>query len=499
MGASGLLAAGAATALIETVGNGRASAAVTPLPDTGTPDWVNVTSYGADPTGSQDSTAAFQSALKALASPSTATTPTATASPTPTATPSPATTTGAGFGVIYIPAGIYKISATIECTTVPVYFVGDGAWATTISFTGTGDCFRVYDSSEYGARTKFGGGFVGITIDGTKVGTTSTSTGPSAGLHVGDLLQYELDLTVQNFNQAGGIGVHLDNNYYWTEQLYGRIYASACTSHVVFDWTSATASTSSGSFERCDLDIYIDQEEASFDGVVFQNGAFVTNGSLKIRGNFGYSSTSVTSAALRLTGSQDANGYSGGSGIIDSSLDIGVECGSGAYTPQTIVFGSSANSISGCVGLLNFGAAGANFTASNNDGNIFYFMGQVGGDSTLPGQWATYSSGFPTGITGHVAFRLQPTGHEVMVSWAFTIAADTTLKNGETIITVASRFAYTANKVIPGNNAGADLTGDVYAPAYLTPAGAFQYAGPSYEGSGDSWWFGQGVYTLSLG
>jgi hypothetical protein len=86
-----------------------------------------------------------------------------------------------------------------------------------------------------------------------------------------------------------------------------------------------------------------------------------------------------------------------------------------------------------------------------------------------------------------------------MVSWAFTIAADTTLKNGETIVTVASRFAFTANKVIPGNNAGADLTGNVYAPAYLTPAGAFQYAGPSYEGSGDSWWFGQGVYTLSLG
>jgi hypothetical protein len=477
MGATGLLAGGAATALVEAGGNGRALAAVTPLPDTGTPDWVNVTSCGADPTGGQDSTAAFQSALKALASPTTA------------------TTTGAGFGVIYIPAGIYKISGTIECTTVPVYFVGDGAWATTISFTGTGDCFRVYDSSEYGTRTKFGGGFVGITIDGTNAGTA----GPSAGLHVGDLLQYELDLTVQNFNQAGGIGVHLDNNYYWTEQLYGRIYASACTSHVVFDWTSATAATSSGSFERCDLDIYIDQEKASFDGVVFQNGAFVTNGSLKIRGNFGYSSTAVTSAALRLTGSQDVNGYSSGSGIIDSALDIGVECSSGAYTPQTIVFGSSANSVSGCVGLLNFGAAGDTFTASNNDGNIFNFMGQVGGDSTLPGQWATYSSGFPAGITGHVAFRFLPTGHEVMVSWALAIAAGTTLKNGEIIVTVGSRFAYTDNKIIPGNNAGGGLTGNVYAPAYLTDAAAFQYNGPSYESSGASWWYGQGVYTLSLG
>ena len=105
---------------------------------------------------------------------------------------------------------------------------------------------------------------------------------------MGDLLQYELDLTVQNFYQAGSIGIHLDNNYYWTEQLYGRVYASNCASHVVFDWTTTASSTSSGSFERCDLDVYINQNKGGFDGVVLRNGAFVTNGSLKIRGNFGY-------------------------------------------------------------------------------------------------------------------------------------------------------------------------------------------------------------------
>jgi hypothetical protein len=486
MGATGLLAGGAATALVETVGSGRASAAVTPIPDTGTPDWVNVTSYGADPTGVQDSTGAFKSALTALAGPSSGTTP---------------TTTGAGFGVIYIPAGSYKISGTLDCTTVPVYFVGDGAWATTISFTGTGDCFRVYDSSEYGTRTKFGGGFVGITIDGTNAGTT----GPSTGLHVGDLLQYELDLTVQNFKQAGSIGVHLDNNYYWTEQLYGRIYASACASHVVFDWTTTASSTSSGSFERCDLDIYINQNGAANDGVVLQNGAFVTNGSLKIRGNFGYGTSSLKSAALRLTGSQSANTYSNASGILDSMLDIGVECAQAAtgtsYTPRTIVFDSSANTISGCYGALNFGAAGDTFTASNNANNITYFVGQTTGDTTMPGQtrWVTKTSGFPAGITGSVSFRYLPTGNEVMASWALTIAADVTLRTGNPIVTVDEFFAYSGDKFIPGNNSGADLSGNVYAPACLTSAGVFQYCGPSYEGSTASNWFGQGVYTLSAG
>jgi hypothetical protein len=180
-------------------------------------------------------------------------------------------------------------------------------------------------------------------------------------------------------------------------------------------------------------------------------------------------------------------------------LDIGVECGSGAYSPQTIVFGAAQNSISGCYGALNFGAAGNTFTKSNNTGNVFNFLGHTTGDTTLPGGWATYTSGFPAGITGHVAFRFLPTGHEVMVSWAFDIAANTAMHDGMAIITVDGKFAYTDNKVIPGNNSGAGLAGNVYAPAYLTPGAVFQYSGPAYQSSGTTWWYGQGIYTLSLG
>jgi hypothetical protein len=279
MGATGLLAGGVAVAVTDATTKTAADAATT-----GTPDWVDVTAIPnnpADPTGVNDSTSAFTAAIAALPS---------------------------GGGVVYIPAGTYKISSTVKCTTVPVYFVGDGAWATTISFTGTGDCFYIYDSSTYGSRTKFGGGFVGITIDGTHAGANAT------GLHVGDLLQYEVDLTVQNFqtNTAGDtrIGVHFDNQYYWTEQLFGRIYAQNCSSHVVFDWTSGTAATSSGSFERCDVDIYVNQQSGG-DGVVFQNGAFVANGSLKIRGNFGYHATQTATAALKLTGLRHRRQHAG--------------------------------------------------------------------------------------------------------------------------------------------------------------------------------------------
>jgi hypothetical protein len=483
LGATGLLAGGAAAVLTDATTKTPADAAtVVGLVPSDTPDWVNVAEMGADPTGKDDASSVFASAISTVQT--------------------------AGGGVVYIPAGTYLISSTVECfpasgtTYAPVYFVGDGAWATIIEFNGTGDCFRVYDNTTYSSRTKWGGGFIGLTIDGAK------STGTAAGLHVGDLLQYELDLSVQNFRGTGGIGIHLDNNYYWTEQLFGRVYVQDCTSHVVFDWTSATADTSTGSFERCDLDVYIDQSDAAYDGLVFQNGAYVTNGSLKLRGNFGASMSAVTSAALRLTGSNSTTvgtkGIVNYSGLINSMVDIGVECTTpsataGTYTPQTIVFGGSQNSISGCYGALNFGAAGNNFTASNNSSNVYSFIGLATGDSKLPGGWATYTTGFPAGITGHVAFRVMPTGHEVMVSWALTIAAGTTLRTGATIVTVNTEFAYTDNKIIPGNNNGADLTGNVYAPAYLTPTAEFQYAGPSYEGSSSSYWFGQGVYTLSLG
>jgi hypothetical protein len=68
---------------------------------------------------------------------------------------------------------------------------------------------------------------------------------------------------------------------------------------------------------------------------------------------------------------------------------------------------------------------------------------------------------------------------------------------------VDTKFGYAGNKVIPANIAGADLTGNVYAAAYITSnskaAPVFQYDGPAFEGSAPAYWFGQGVYTLSLG
>jgi hypothetical protein len=459
---TGLLA-GAGAAVADSASSGsRADATAV-----GTPGWINVVSYGADPSGGTDSASAIQDAISELP---------------------------ASGGVIYLPAGTYKVSRTLTCTKVPAYFLGDGAWATVLAFSGTGDCVRVYDPTSYSSRIRYSGGFCAITIDGSSAGAGS------AGLHAGDLFQYELDMTVQNFCGTDSIGVHLDNTYYWTEQLHGRIYALNCTSHVVFDSTGPAA-TASGGFERCDLDIYIDHWEANRDGVVFTNGAYTGNGSLRIRGNFSPISSAVNSAVLRLTGSLPSDrDSSGASGIINGMLDVGVECGTGAATPGTIAFGSSANAIWDCYGALNFGIGGdVNFSSSNNDGNVGGFRGPVFGDSTLPGSWIIYKTGFPSGWTGQISFRFLPTGNEVMVSWALDITGGTAVSSGLVVATPVAAFHYSDNKVVPGNLAGGGVTGHQYAPAVLTAAGNFQYEGPSFTASSTAWWYGQGIYTLTVG
>jgi len=97
-----------------------------------------------------------------------------------------------------------------------------------------------------------------------------------------------------------------------------------------------------------------------------------------------------------------------------------------------------------------------------------------------------------------VSCRFLPTGNEVMLSWAFDIAAKTAVTNGETIVTLPSGYHYTDNKILPGNLSGA-VSGNQYAPGYVTAAGAFQYNGAAFNSASTGWWYGQGIYTLSLG
>jgi Pectate lyase superfamily protein len=82
---------------------------ISPGPDEGGIDWLNVVDFGADKTGVADSTAAIQAALNAV---------------TPDGT------------VVYFPLGTYKISATLTASVTGTQMMGDG-WGSQILYDGT--------------------------------------------------------------------------------------------------------------------------------------------------------------------------------------------------------------------------------------------------------------------------------------------------------------------------------------------------------------------------
>lgn len=263
-----------------------------------------------------------------------------------------------------------------------VYINAQGCF---INAIGAGDMIRMYDSSAYTTRSVHGGGILGMpTIDGSK------TAGPSSPFHGGDILQLACYVKVQRFEESGSKGVWFDNQYFWTEQLYGRVYSkSVAGPHVVFDNSANASGQATGSFDRMKLDCYLENNGLG-DGVVFQNGAILADGDLGIYGNF--SSSSVAQyAVLRLTG---ANGGVS-SNITNSGLNIGVELGDTTnIVPQSIAFGAGGNVIFSCSGHIDFSASHT-FASSNSVGQ-FWFLGPVNGDTNLG---PSMPSGSPIGQT----------------------------------------------------------------------------------------------------
>lgn len=281
--------------------------------------------------------------------------------------------------------GVVRMAPTaqwyIECGQISINRSGVIIDATGcyINAVGAGDVFLMFDSSTYGSRTVNGGGIVGLpVIDGT------STTGNSSAVHGGDIFTMSVFVQPQNF-VAGTTskGVWMDNNYFWTEMLQADIRATNCSAHVVFD-VHATAGTVTGSYDRGTIAIYVDQQGAANDGVVWQNGALMVDGKLTVRGNFNSSGSSLTSAAIKMIGQTPAGtALMSYSNISTSLFDVACECNSGSFTPQTIVFTNSFNQISNCYGQVDFGGAGNTFASSNNPNSFVTFYGPVTGDAAL--------------------------------------------------------------------------------------------------------------------
>lgn len=291
-----------------------------------------------------------------------------------------ASTIGTNNGMIYVPAGRYKVTSNsgwllnlTDAQQVIVYCEPGAVF----NYTGTGDCIRML-----GANTSFrsrGSGILGNpTIDGTSAGAGSS------GLHFGDIQLGQVYASVQNFSGTGSINFHFDNTIGWTEQLQGKLYSLNGTNGIVFDVSGANTSTNS--FARAFLDIVIGSGGVTHNGLVVQNGALPYDSRISMIGNFiGSSAGPTPGAVISLTGTVPAGhpGAGNPSRILTTFMDFGVESGAGAVTTQTINFGASANYID-AFGILNFNTINL-FTPSNlaASGSQFRFNGPIYGDTSL--------------------------------------------------------------------------------------------------------------------
>jgi hypothetical protein len=320
---------------------------------------------------------------------------------------SQSSTIGLGSGSWYLIPGQVVIKPGNAQTIVI-----DGQWGAVINAVGgtAGDVLRMYNPA---AQTGGASGNIfskrsgvrGVIIDG------ANAAAGSAGLHLGDLMNAQLDVIIQNFSGAGSIGLHLDNSVSWTEQADMRAALINNTSNVVFEVTTGYQSFAYGNFD------FTIQAQANQDGVVLKNGAYLYSGKgLTIRGNFLSSASAVSNAVLRLTGAcpvgtPDAGQYAA---IYACHLDILAESNGGqAHTAQTI-FLDASTSVINAFGILNFGATNlfvpCNITPSTDSSHGFQFANFTGFIEGDPHLNPAGANGSPWTATGPVMYTQSPAG-----------------------------------------------------------------------------------------
>ena len=385
-------------------------------------------SGGADPTGTNDSSAAFQAALNAVPS------------------------TG---GVVGVPPGVYKVGTALTVPVLQTYITGAGRGVTQINSYVTGDCIRAYGTATANSQT--GGGIIGLTIDGTHAGNNSS------GIHVGDMYRPVFDqLAVQNFTGTGSKNIWFDNNYSWMEQATGRIWSTNSKNLVVFDNSVNTSGGATGSFDRTCMDIFLINEAAG-NGVTFQNGAEIYDGKLGIYGNFSVGQAGTAYTVLTITGSNTPDGYSR---IASSQLNIGVEL-AGANT--TVAAGSNGGTISAIATWGGtYGGNGVLDVASTSSWPTAGTITVAASSSTTA--VVTYTGVSGTSFTGCAYVSGSPSG---TISTGGAVIND----NGNTPNTIT--FGSAGNNQIKLCNGNIDFgANNTFANAVNEYFGSFQFDGP---------------------
>jgi hypothetical protein len=361
-------------------------------------------------------------------------------------------------GAWYVKAGVVVLGAGQSLLRV------GGPWDGSITGVGTGDVIRAVDTTL--AYLPGGGKIEPYVINMTGMGSGSS------GVHAGDLYNLDVDIYAENA-PAGCIGIWFDNQYLFTEQLHGRVWAHACATCVQFDNSTGTtlSADATGSFDRADIDIYLDAKNAG-NGVVFTNGAIIVDGHLGVRGNFDTSNAAQYSV-LEITGSNATNGASL---LARSRIDVGVELNAlgGTFTPQTLTIGTiGSNGIFGCSGLIDYAGSANVFTpAGATVQPSFQFDGPVYGDADLMATTGTGLAHYDAGgslVTGgtiltrfNSVYRCQPAGNITGIILE-TPPPFTFLQEESQTITVVNNSAFTITFDVVGTSHVADGNLDVIA------------------------------------
>jgi hypothetical protein len=324
------------------------------------PAVVNAVAYGADPAGKTDSSTAIQNAVNAVSG-----------------------------GVIFLPPGTYLVSKMI---TVPWnnILIGSGP-GTVVSFTGSSDVFRMQNADPtkgvYSTQQNQSGGFRDLLIDGNE------TAGALAAIHIGDGLGYELsNIFIRNFTGTNGVGLHVDNNIWWTEKMRARhIVTSNCTTHVLMEKTGT--GTNSLAYSEYDIHMYIASATSlpAQTGLVIQGGVNPYANRFWLTGNVepGVSSTTIPTF-MSIIGTDGAASPSA-SKIQDSLIFIRAETSATtSFNPETVNFGITPpsappwNIITNCFGEMIFAGptSGGWVTSNAVAGNLFSFRGIISEEIT---------------------------------------------------------------------------------------------------------------------
>lgn len=354
----------------------------------------SVLTYGADPTGSADSTSAFAGAYAAAIAALSGSIPGA---------------------YVTVPAGTYKYTAG-NCTASDprIGLLGAGAKITQVNVYGSGDAFYHYTSS----FSTSGGGSMGLPVGGLTIDGTNT-TGASTGLHIQDICSLELhDLTIQNFtagpNQTftattgpnivttgSSNGLRVTGNNHWSERmLFLGVRTSNCSIGFNFDGTTDPA----GGFS-CDYMRMLDAYSNIFPGQVgllLQGFAQLDQPQLNYSYNMNAQASGAASYAV-VIGPTDPSTET--SRIINALFDIRGEMDGSGSTCYDLRVGSWAN-FTGMGVLVNVGSMTA---GAVNSGSV-YISGYIstpafplnhllfglpgGGSGALAYSFATYTAQF---------------------------------------------------------------------------------------------------------